>query len=67
MRRHPLTLSILVLDRLAVRMLPAVAIRAWLRSCSQSTSTRSTANSGSCSAGPGFSGKSNKATMNCIG
>ena len=67
MRRRPPNLLILSLDRLAVRVLPAAAIHAWLATRRQSTRTRSTANSGTWSEGPGFDGKSNTATMNCIG
>ena len=66
MRRSP-NLWILALDRLAVRILPAAAIHAWLGSRAQSARTRSTANRGSWSRGSGFDWKSNTASMNCIG
>ena len=67
MRRRPPNLLVLSLDRLALRVLPAAAIRAWLAARRQSTRTRSTASTGTWSDGPGLPGKSNTAIMNCIG
>ena len=67
MRRRSSNLWILTLDRLAVRTLPAAAIRAWLATRRQPTRTRSTASSGTWSDSPGLGGKSKTATMNCSG